>query len=169
MPSWACSSHFYPLHPGSSTSYDRHLCFRALLDLPTGGRQHSTCHSRTLHPSTPGEWSHRHPVPPSRLAVRRDHPSGAQWAPWASRLSSYPPQRHPLANHTTARARTRQVRTTARPRHLHRFLLCLYQACWPSSAGQAPCTTAMAASDGTRASHHSTPPSPKWTRPISCT
>jgi hypothetical protein len=176
VPSWACSSRSFLLHPGLSTSSALHLFCQARRHQPTGGCQHSRCTRRTLLPSTHGGSFLRLPALPLPPAVKLDLPSGAPWEPWALRPFSCHHQLLPSASHTArrartrraqahmrqAQARTRRVRTTARPRHRHRFQPFLCRASWPSNAGQAPCMEASAASDGTQDLHHSTPPSHKW-------
>lgn len=162
VPSWDSFSPSCLLPRGSWMWYDRHRFSRARMAPPTGGRQRSTCNRRTLHPWTRGRWCHPRPVRPLQPAVRRHRLSGPPWAPWATRRFNCRRRRPPSANRTTAQARTRQARTTAHPQLLPRYLLCLCRASWPSSAGQAPRNTALAALDGTRGLHHSTPLSPKW-------
>jgi hypothetical protein len=156
-------------------SSDQHLSSPARLPQPTGGCLHNRCTRRTLPQSTHGEWSLRLPALPLLLVVKPDLPSGVPWEPWALRPSSFRRQLPPSASHTTRQAhthralahmrqapvRTRRVRTTARPRHRHRSQPFLCRACWPSNAGQAPCTEDSAASDGTLDLHHSTQPSHK--------
>jgi hypothetical protein len=87
--------------------------------------------------------------------VKRAKPSGAPWAPWASKLSSCRRRRHPSASHTTRQVLTVLARTTAHLRHQLRSLLFRCRACWPSNAGQAQCTEDSEDSDGTQDLHHS--------------
>jgi hypothetical protein len=155
-PSWDCSFRSCHLLQGLSTLSDQHRFFPAHPDLRTGGRQHSTSPCHTQRQWIRGEWSHRRRAPPLLPAVKPSRPSGAPWARWVSRPSNCRRQPLPSASHTIRRVRTRRVRTTARPRLQHRFLRFRCRACWPSNAGQAPCTEDTAASDGKRDLHHST-------------
>jgi hypothetical protein len=92
------------------------------------------------------------PSPTIATCGETSPPTGAQW-PWSP--CSCPRRRLPTASHYTPR-----VSTTVPPRPSPRYLRFLFRACWPSSAGRAPCTEASTAgSGGTLASHHSTPPS----------
>jgi hypothetical protein len=161
MPSWDCSFRFCLHHQGLSMSSDQRRFFPAHTDLRTGGRQRSTSPCHTRHPLIRGEWSLQHPARPLLPAAKHTQRFGAQWAPWVTKPSSYHHRRRPIASHTTPRAHTARVRTTARLRHLHRSLRSRCLASWPSNAGQAPCTEGSAASDGTQASHHSMRRSPK--------
>jgi hypothetical protein len=133
---------------------DQHRFFRARQELRTGGRRDITSRNHTLFLSIPGEWYHRLRAQPSPLVVKRNHRSGARWA-W-TRYNSHR-RLLLLASHITPR-----VSTTARLRLPPRSLLFRCPACWPSSAGQAPCTVDTAVRlDGTLGSHHSTQHSPK--------
>jgi hypothetical protein len=128
---------------------------------PTGGRRHSTSHSRTQHRSTHGEWSHRLPVQPLQPAVRHSHPSGAPSVRLDTKPSSCRPRHRRSASRTTRAVPTRRVRTTARPQHRPRYLLFLCRAYWPSNVVPAPCTVDSAVSGGTQGSQHSTQRLPK--------
>ena len=160
-PSWDCSFHFCLLHPGLSTLFDQHRFSQARPDLRTGGRQHSTSLCPTQPQSIRGEWSHQRPARPLLPAVKPNRRFGVPWAPWGTKPFSYRRRRPPSASHITRRVLTHRVRTTARPPHLHRSLPFLCRACWPSNAGQAPCTEDTADSDGRQDLHLSMRRSPK--------
>ena len=152
-PSWDYSFPFCHHHPGLLMWSVQHHFFQAHPDLQTGGHQHSTFPCHTQPQSIRGEWFHRHPVRPLLHAVKHNIRSGVPWGLWATKLSSYRRPHRPLASHTTRQVHTHRVRTTARPQHRHQSLHFRCRACWPSNAGQAPCTEDSADSDGTQGSH----------------